>query len=191
MKKQLLASLLCLCSTHALPAQNPADSVGTASPGTLDTIASLDLNQYLGTWYEIGRYPNRFQKSCARDTTAEYSFRPDGNVQVINRCRTRKGDLKEAKGLAKPVGAPGTAKLKVRFAPAWLSFIPAVWGDYWVIDLDEHYQLAAVSDPDRTYLWILSRTPSIRSSDYDALLARLKNKGFDLRKLIPTLQSGR
>jgi apolipoprotein D and lipocalin family protein len=191
MKKPLLIALLILCKISSSHAQNSSDNIRAEPSGGLTPIPSLDLKEYLGKWYEIAKYPNRFQKNCAGDTTAEYIKTPDGRIQVINRCKTEDGPFEEAKGVAKRIGESGSAKLKVRFAPAWLSFIPAVWGDYWVIDLDENYQLAAVSEPSRTYLWILSRTPSVRTSDYDALIARLKGRGFDIRKIVPTPQSER
>jgi apolipoprotein D and lipocalin family protein len=76
----------------------------------------------------------------------------------------------------------------VRFAPEWLSFVPLVWGDYWVIDIDEAYQLVAVSEPKRNYLWVLSRTPQVNPAAYEALLQRLKARGFDLSKLEPSAQ---
>jgi apolipoprotein D and lipocalin family protein len=78
------------------------------------------------------------------------------------------------------VGDANSPKLKVRFAPAWLSFLPFVWGNYWVIDLDPQYQLAAVSEPSRKYLWILSRSKTVEPKAYEALLQRLKEKGFNL-----------
>lgn len=98
------------------------------------------------------------------------------------------GEMNEAIGAAKQVGAPTSPKLKVRFAPAWLSFIPLVWGDYWVIDLDDNYELAAVSEPSRDYLWILSRTPKVDPKSYESLLRRLAGKGFDVQKLEVTRQ---
>ena len=76
----------------------------------------------------------------------------------------------------------------MRFAPDWLSFLPIVWGDYWVIDLDSRYQAAAVSDPKRDYLWILSRTPQMDPKVYDDLLLRLQQQQFDTRKLEKTPQ---
>jgi apolipoprotein D and lipocalin family protein len=94
----------------------------------------------------------------------------------------------EAIGAARQIGNATSPKLEVRFAPEWLSFLPLVWGDYWVIDLDEHYQLVAVSEPKKEYLWILARTPNIDPNAYKNLLARLKQKGFDLRKLEVTKQ---
>lgn len=153
----------------------------------LTAIASLDLARYMGSWYEIAKFPNRFQQKCAADTRADYSLQPDGSVQVINRCRQANAEISEALGQARRVGDAGSARLQVRFAPAWLSFIPAVWGDYWVIDLDPGYQLVAVSEPKREYLWVLARTPRVDATAYDALLDRLAGKGFDLRRLEKTV----
>lgn len=101
--------------------------------------------------------------------------------QTVRMGRLRRFD--EAVGAARQIGEPSSPKLKVRFAPAWLGFIPAVWGDYWVIDLDADYQQVVVSEPKREYLWILSRTPQIAPSDHEALLQRLRAQGFDLQKL--------
>jgi apolipoprotein D and lipocalin family protein len=94
----------------------------------------------------------------------------------------------QAQGLARQIGAADSPRLQVRFAPAWLSFLPVVWGDYWVIDLDDAYQLAAVSEPRRAYLWILSRTPQPDPQSYQALLERLQARGFDLSVLERTPQ---
>ena len=96
--------------------------------------------------------------------------------------------MKEALGGGRQIGDATSSKLEVRFAPAWLSFLPMVWGDYWVIDLDPSYQLVAVSEPKREYLWILSRSPKVDPAAYDALLARLSGQGFDLQRLEKTLQ---
>ena len=93
------------------------------------------------------------------------------------------GDMDEAEGQARQIGGLKSPKLQVRFAPAWLSWLPMVWGDYWVIDLDPEYQLVAVSEPKREFLWVLSRTQQVNPAKYEALLQRLKAKGFDLNKL--------
>jgi apolipoprotein D and lipocalin family protein len=90
--------------------------------------------------------------------------------------------------LARQIGSKDSPKLEVRFAPEWLSFLPLVWGDYWVIDLDPQYQLAAVSDPRREYLWVLSRTPQLDPKVYADLLQRLKQQQFDIQKLEITAQ---
>lgn len=177
MKNRLLATALYLCCLAAFAGEPP-----------LTTIAALDLPRYMGTWYEIAKFPNWFQKKCVADARAEYSIAADGKVQVINRCRLDNGETSEAIGAARQVGHATSPRLEVRFAPAWLSFIPLVWGDYWVIDIDEAYQLVAVSEPHREYLWILSRTPKVDVKAYEALLARLAAKGFDTRKLETTRQ---
>ncbi len=187
MKNVCLAACLSLCFTWS-----HAESGGSGSPPAvlqpLTTIASLDVQRYLGTWYEIARYPNWFQKKCVSETSAEYRLQAPGSLQVINRCRVENGDMDEAIGEARQIGPSNSPKLKVRFAPAWLSLLPFVWGDYWVVDLDERYQLVAVAEPKREYLWVLSRTPKVDQSAYAALLQRLQAQGFDLSQLQLTKQ---
>lgn len=165
----------------------PALAADAAQP--LQPIDTLVVPRYMGIWYEIAKFPNDFQKKCVGDTTASYSLANDGRVQVVNRCRTADGKTDEADGIARQLGGATSPKLKVRFAPAILSFIPMVWGDYWVIDLDEKYQLSAVSEPKREYLWILSRTPQVEPAAYDALLTRLTAQGLDVSKLVRTPQT--
>lgn len=178
MKKFLALIILFYCSLTVVA--NAAED--------LSTIDTLDVPRYMGKWHEIARYPNWFQKKCASDSSAEYSLRADGKVQVVNRCRQSNGEIKEAIGIARQIGGPNSPKLQVSFVHPWLSFIPAVWGDYWVIDLDSQYQLVAVSEPSRNYLWILARIPVIDQKTYDAMLVRLENKGFDTDKLILSKQ---
>ena len=159
-----------------------------ASDLPVKTIASLDVPRYLGTWYEIAKFPNWFQRKCASNTKAVYSIKSDGNLRVLNSCMQADGEVSEAEGTARQIGAKDSPKLEVRFAPAWLSFLPMVWGNYWVIDLDSQYQLAAVSDPRREYLWILSRTPQLDPKVYEELMGRLQAQQFDVRKLEITQQ---
>jgi apolipoprotein D and lipocalin family protein len=168
------------------PLAAPAQTATTAAP--LQTIARLDVARYMGTWHEIAKYPNRFQAKCAADTQAQYRQREDGQLDVINRCRQANGEWTEAIGRARQIGAADSPKLEVRFAPAWLSWLPMVWGNYWVIDLDPAYQLVAVSEPSREYLWVLSRTPTVDAAAYQVLLGRLQAQGFDLSKLEKTAQ---
>jgi apolipoprotein D and lipocalin family protein len=180
--KILIAAILVLNSTFA----HTAD---TSEPApVLTTIGALDVPRYMGTWYEIAKFPAWFQKRCVADTRADYSLQPGGQVLVINRCRQENGEMKDAVGNARQTGGTTSSKLEVRFAPAWLSFIPAVWGDYWVIDLDPAYQLVAVSEPKREYLWILSRSTKVDPGTYAALLARLSSQGFDIQRLEKTIQ---
>ena len=151
-------------------------------------IATLDVPRYMGQWYEIAKFPNRFQKKCVANTVAQYTLLVSGRVRVTNRCRMANGEMDEAIGMARQMGAKNSPKLKVRFAPEWLSFLDAVWGDYWVLDIDPAYQLVAVGEPSREYLWVLSRTPTVPAPEYQALLRRLEAQGFDVKKLETTPQ---
>lgn len=159
-----------------------------APPAALTAVPSLDAERYMGTWYEIAKYPNFFQRRCARQTQAQYSLLPDGQVRVLNRCRTEDGEWIEAEGLARQTGGSNSARLQVRFAPQWLSFLPLVWGDYWVVALDAQYQWALVSEPRREYLWVLARTPTLPEATLLALHGQLARLGFDLQRLQPTPQ---
>lgn len=188
MKKNLFAVLFCLCTLPAVAGDAATGNERQPANSALSTISALDVPRYMGTWYEIAKFPNWFQKKCTGGTKAEYSLKNNGMVQIINRCRLESGEMSEAIGVARQIGPATSPKLEVRFAPDWLSFLPFVWGDYWVIDLDEHYQLVAVSEPKKEYLWILARTPKIDPNNYKNLLARLSQKGFDVRKLEVTNQ---
>jgi apolipoprotein D and lipocalin family protein len=158
----------------------------TQSP--VRTVPSVDLDRYVGDWFEIARFPNRFQRQCVSAVRASYARRTDGRIDVINRCRTADGQT-EARGVARIEEERTFAKLKVRFAPAWLSFLPAVWGDYWVIGLAPDYSWAVVGDPDREYLWILARTPHLGDDALAAARAAARDNGFDVERLVPTPQS--
>jgi len=160
---------------------SPAVRAGDAP---LEPVAWVDLNRYMGTWHEIARYPNRFEEECVADVTANYALKADGRVRITNRCRLADGSFSEAEGEARRVGSVNDPRLEARFAPEWLSFLPLVWGDYWIVDLDEDYTLAAVGDPSRKYLWILSRGPVVPPTRLQALMSRLKNKGFDPARLM-------
>ena len=180
-------SLAVVLTVSALGAYAQATAANTPLP-PVNTIDSLNVSRYMGTWYEIAKFPNRFQTKCVANTRAQYLAQTDGSVQVLNSCMTGDGSTIDALGKAHQVGPNTSPKLQVRFAPAWLSWLPMVWGDYWVIDLDADYQLAAVSDAKREYLWVLSRTPQVSPKAYDALLLRLKAQHFDVQKLEQTPQ---
>jgi apolipoprotein D and lipocalin family protein len=182
-----LAASLAFAFLHTLLASAQTTAAPAALP-PVATIAALDVPRYMGTWYEIAKFPNRFQAKCIANTRAQYLAQTDGSVQVLNSCTTADGTI-DALGLAKQVGTANSPKLQVRFAPAWLSWLPQVWGDYWVIDLDADYQLAAVSDAKREYLWVLSRTPQVNTKAYDALIDRLKAQHFDVQKLERSAQT--
>jgi apolipoprotein D and lipocalin family protein len=137
---------------------------------SLQTVSNVELSRYAGTWYEIARYPNRFQKGC-RNTTATYSLMENGKIAVLNRCSTNSG-VKTARGTARIVDPQTNARLKVTF------FWP-FYGNYWIIDLGEDYEFAVVGTPDRNYLWILSRTPVMDGQLYKDILERIKLQGFN------------
>lgn len=182
------ALALLLATAPAWAQDRPAEPPGPAGQA-VEPIPALDLPRYMGQWFELAKFPNRFQAKCAGDTSARYALRPDATVEVVNRCRLADGRMDEATGVARQLGPASSPKLKVRFAPRWLSFLPFVWGDYWVLDLDADYQLAAVGDPSREYLWILSRTPTVEPAAYDALTQRLRDQGFDVQRLQPTVHN--
>ena len=148
----------------------------------LEVVSSVDLSRYVGRWYEIARLPNRFEKKCADSVTATYALRPDGKIEVVNRCRKSSGEYTSAKGKAKIVDKRTNAKLKVTF------FWP-LYGDYWILDLGPNYEYAVVGDPSRDYLWILSRTPQIEETLYRQLLAKMAARGFKTELMIRTSQS--
>jgi apolipoprotein D and lipocalin family protein len=158
-------------------------------PPPVRTVASVDLARYAGDWFEIARFPNRFQRQCAGDVRASYARRSDGRLDVVNRCRTAEGAI-EARGVARIVDEHTFAKLKVRFAPAWLSLLPVVWGDYWIIGLAPDYSWAVVGDPSRDYLWILARAPHLDDISLAAARAAAQDNGFDVERLVATPQAG-
>lgn len=148
----------------------------------LDTVPTLDLARYMGTWHEIARLPARFQEGCTH-TTATYALREDGKVEVTNRCR-RDGKESVAHGIGKVPDPSQPGKLRVRVGQ------PFFWGDYQVIALDPDYRWAVVGTPNRKYLWFLSRTPTMAPEDRARAEEAAKAQGFDLSPLLETEQGG-
>ena len=148
----------------------------------LETVAHVDLQRYLGTWYEIAAFPQSFQRDCTA-STATYALREDGDIDVLNRCRkfTVDGVEKAAHGRARVSDTATNAKLEV-------SFFRPFWGDYWVIQLDENYAFAVVGHPGRDYLWVLSRTPTLPPETYAGILRRLQAQGYETSRLVQTPQ---
>jgi apolipoprotein D and lipocalin family protein len=149
----------------------------TAHP-PLATVPAVDLNRYFGTWYEIARLPNWFQEKCASDTQAAY--RPDGkSVSVVNQCRTKSGELDQARGIAHVVEGSQGAKLRV-------SFFRPFYGDYWILALDPDYRWVLVGEPGRKYAWVLARSPQLDDATLEALLTRAAALGFDRQAFLFT-----
>jgi apolipoprotein D and lipocalin family protein len=161
----------------------------TMSAVKVTPVPAVDLTRYMGHWYEIARYPNRFQTRCAGNVTAEYTMRTDGHIAVVNRCARTDGAEEAVESVARLADPThSTSKLQVRFAPALLSWLPQVWGDYWIIGLASDYRYAVVGDPSRQYLWILARGPVLPDADYDAAVAIAVANGYDPARLQRTLQ---
>jgi len=148
----------------------------------LRVVPYVDLNRYTGIWYEIARYPHKFQTGCV-DSRATYAIRDDGKLSVLNECyeESDNSKLRSAKGKAWVVDTNTNAKLKV-------SFFWPFSGDYWIIDLGKVYEYAVIGHPERKYLWILSRTQVMDESVYEGILNRLKEQHYDISKLIRTQQ---
>ena len=176
MRLTLSLSLGLVLGVTAMSAQHPP----------LQVVPEVDYQRYAGKWFEIARLPNRFEDDCVANVTAEYAPMPDGRISVTNRCEEADGTFNVAEGVARREDGRPTSVLEVRFAPRFLSFLPMVWGDYRVIELDPDYRHAVVASDDREYLWILSRTPTMDEATYDSLVARAKDQGFDVSRLIKT-----
>jgi apolipoprotein D and lipocalin family protein len=151
------------------------------------TVSQVDLNKYLGLWYEYARIPNSFQDECLKNTTATYSLREDGKLDVVNRCIDADGDTIEAKGIARVVDEQSNSKLEVSFVR--VLGISLFWGDYWIIGLADDYRYAIVGHPDRKYGWILSRNPSLSDDDFDSIKNILKTQGYNFEDFIVSQNS--
>jgi lipocalin len=142
----------------------------------VSTVNELDLQKYLGTWYEIARYNHKFERGL-QGVTATYSMRDDGKIKVLNQGykNSLEGELSRAVGKAKLTDEPG--KLKVSFF--WIFY-----ADYFVMELEENYQWALIGSKSDKYLWILSRTPQLDENVKNDILNRAKKRGYDISQLI-------
>ena len=150
----------------------------------LMTAPTVDLQQYAGTWYEIARLPEKYEKDCASDVTATYEPTIDGGLRIVNRCRRKDGSIKRAIGRAEVTDADTNAKLRVSFAPQLLDALPFVWSDYYIIDVANDYSSAVVGTPDRAHLWLLAREPSVNEDVRSAFIAKALGQGFDTSQLV-------
>lgn len=180
MRPSLSLRLLAVCL--------PLSSCRTPAPKTPDkplpTVARVNPARYAGTWHEVARLPNPFQKNCLK-STAHYSVNRDGTIAVVNSCAEKGGSVHSVEGTAEPVPGSRNTRLRVKFKGlAALAPVPDE-GNYWVIGLDPGYQWAMVGTPDRKFLWFLSRKPQLPYYTYRSLKARAEELGFDTSKLIP------
>jgi apolipoprotein D and lipocalin family protein len=147
-------------------------------------VPSLDLHRYAGRWHEIARLPMYFERNCLDGVIATYTPDPDGTVHIHNTCRTSRGPM-SVEGVAR-MKDDQPAALEVRFAPAWLTWLPMAWADYWVIEVDADYQWAVIGSPGRKHLWILSRRPAMNRALFDQLKEHSRQRGYAVDRLIIT-----
>lgn len=148
----------------------------TAASLSITPVEPFDKERYLGTWYEIARLPNPFEEKCQRNISAEYTL-IDNQIQVLNRCELADGTEHEAEGLATFQNRSGS-QLSVNFLPAWLRWLPFTDGDYWVIRLDNDYQISLVGEPSGEYLWLLARTPNLPEAVIQDYLQTAQKAGY-------------
>lgn len=143
----------------------------------LITVDSVDINKYVGTWFEIAKIPNSFQDHCIKNTTATYKINEDGDIEVLNRCIDDDGEVDDADGIARIVDKTTNSKLEVSFVSffGWRPF----WGDYWILGLDNEYQYAVIGTPSKKYGWILSRTPLMNEQDLENCFKIFENNGYN------------
>jgi apolipoprotein D and lipocalin family protein len=149
----------------------------TGAPDGVEVVSGFDLNRYLGTWYEIARLDHSFERGLS-NVTANYSLREDGGVKVVNRgYDAEKNEWEETEGKAYFLGDENIGQLKV-------SFFGPFYGGYNVVELDSDYRYSLVAGPDRSYLWILARTPELDEATLERLVAKARELGFPTDELI-------
>ena len=151
---------------------------------TLEVVSQVELDRYVGTWYEVARLPNWFQDQCIGNVTAEYSRLDDGTIEVVNRCLRENGQTDEARGVARIIDISTNAKLEVSFVSlfGW----NLLWGDYWILDLGDDYEYAVVGMPSRKYAWILSRSVQLSPEVWGHIRQLLIRAGYDPKQLVET-----
>jgi apolipoprotein D and lipocalin family protein len=155
--------------------------VGCRPTKELVTEDKVDLVQYAGTWYEIARFPNRFERNL-KCVTADYSLTENGAIKVINKgYNVNKEKWSEANGTAKVPNSKKPGEIKV-------SFFKPFYGDYFIIKLDKDYKHVLVGSPSREYLWILSRAKKMNQNEYEKYVGIAKEKGFNVSILEKTVQ---
>lgn len=165
----------------------PINPVISQGMDEVKTVSHVDIERYMGKWYEIARIPNSFQDQCTGNVTADYTLREDGKVEVVNSCLEKDGKTDTADGIAKIDDTETNAKLKVSFVSIF--GIQLFWGNYWILYLDENYENAAVGDPSRKYGWILSRKTALSEEELGPIYQKLKENGYSPDDFVPTRQN--
>lgn len=163
-------------------------SLAKDSRPEVQTAPFVELSKYLGKWYEVASIPQSFQKQCVANTTAEYSMTDEGLIKVLNSCDTSKGTRDNAEGRAKIVDEKSNSKLKVTFVKI-INWIFSFGGNYWILDVDQGYNVALIADPTRKYAWILSRSHELSSAQWVDAEKNYKAQGYDTCKILTSVQT--
>ena len=171
MKKSILILFTAMIFNSVIPQKTPS------------VVSTVDLNRYMGMWYEIARLPNYFERKL-KCTSANYTLRDDGRITVLNKgyYLTDPQKSTSARGVAWIPDRNSPAKLKVQF------FWPFS-GDYWIMELDKEYRYVLVGDPSHKYLWILAREKEMDEQTYNMLLSKAVENGYDVKSIIRVEQN--
>ncbi len=164
--------------------------IGVIASASVITAPHVDLNRYLGKWYEVASIPQSFQRQCTGNTTALYSYSKGGRIKVINSCDTANGRRSVALGRAEVVDSMSNSKLKVTFVKIFGQWIFAFGGDYWILDVAPDYSYALVGDPSANYAWLLSRTSKVSNAVYVYAEAKFRSEGYNTCKILTSVQTG-
>lgn len=177
MKKFIFATLL--LTLAAFSSSVFAQKNESANQTRVQAVASVDMKRFAGKWFEISRFPNKSQKNCVGNTTISYAQKADGSVEIVSQCVKKDGTMESMKMDAKVADKTTNAKFEMSSSPK----------NYWIVDLDSDYKYAAVADPKREYLWILSREAELSDAVYQNILRRVEAMGFKPGKLSKTAQN--
>jgi lipocalin len=171
MKKSILILFTAMIFNSVIPQKTPS------------VVSTVDLNRYMGMWYEIARLPNYFERKL-KCTSANYTLRDDGRITVLNKgyYLTDPQKSTSARGVAWIPDRNSPAKLKVQF------FWPFS-GDYWIMELDKEYRYVLVGDPSHKYLWLLAREKEMDEQTYNMLLSKAVENGYDVKSIIRVEQN--
>lgn len=164
-----------------------AGGAAQAADQEVRTVESVDLNKYIGQWYEVASIPQIFQRQCVGNTTAQYSFAEKGRIKVLNSCDTKAGKRSLAEGRAEISDRNSNSKLKVTFVKL-IDWTFTFGGNYWILELGPNYSYAVVGDPSREYAWILARTPVLDGQTLSGIEQRLRAQGYETSKILTSIQ---
>ncbi|WP_445115550.1 lipocalin family protein [Acinetobacter sp. WZC-1] len=162
--------------------------VSHAQGKTLPVAEKVELDKYLGLWYEVVRKPTYFQNKCVRDVSVRYTVNENGNIAIDNRCHGHNGELIRSLGEAFVSNEPFNSKFRVSFLPEVVRWLPVGRSDYWILKLEDDYQMVLIGEPKRKYLWILARDPHPDETLVNEYLKYAQSAGYDVKDVMHTQQ---